>query len=676
MTEQKQNFPVYSKKSINVALVGQPNVGKSTVFNMLTGLNQHVGNWPGKTVELKTGELVHNETLIHLVDLPGTYSLTANSEEERITRDFIIREKPDVVIAIVNAAMLERNLYLVAELLALDVPFVLGLNMVDVANQQGLRIEVNVLEAALRVPVVPVIASKNQGLFELIDAAQNLAESPIPLAPNRPDIRPEHRPVLEEICSLITGQVPQPYHVDWVALKLLEGDSEVMEMVEQAAPKAWPRIQTLLSQHEDAILDITGGRYEWIARMVRVAIVRPRPGTIVLTDRLDRIATHPFWGLVLLLGILGIVFWLTYHVAMPIVGWLDSALIIPLADVVSIALANAPLWFSRLVVDGLIGGVGTVLTFLPILIVFFTVLGILEDIGYLTRAAYMMDRFMHWMGLHGRSFLPLFLGFGCNVPAVMGTRIVEDRRARLLTILLVPLVPCAARLAVVSFLTPAFFGTGAALVTWLLVIGNLTLLVLVGIAINRLLFKGAHTAFIMEIPLYHAPNVRTIGLYVWQNTLAFLKKAGVLIVIVSAIIWAFSWLPDGNINNSLMAGLGRWLEPLGRLMGLKDWRLIVALLTSFVAKENTIATLGVLYGISNQSVGLAARVGATLTPAAGLSFLVVQMLFIPCVATVAVIKQETNSWKWTAFSVGLLLTISLIAGVGVYQLAVLMNWGV
>ena len=676
MTEQKQNFPVYSKKSINVALVGQPNVGKSTVFNMLTGLNQHVGNWPGKTVELKTGELVHNETLIHLVDLPGTYSLTANSEEERITRDFIIREKPDVVIAIVNAAMLERNLYLVAELLALDVPFVLGLNMVDVANQQGLRIEVNVLEAALRVPVVPVIASKNQGLFELIDAAQNLAESPIPLAPNRPDIRPEHRPVLEEICSLITGQVPQPYHVDWVALKLLEGDSEVMEMVEQAAPKAWPRIQTLLSQHEDAILDITGGRYEWIARMVRVAIVRPRPGTIVLTDRLDRIAIHPFWGLVLLLGILGIVFWLTYHVAMPIVGWLDSALIIPLADVVSIALANAPLWFSRLVVDGLIGGVGTVLTFLPILIVFFTVLGILEDIGYLTRAAYMMDRFMHWMGLHGRSFLPLFLGFGCNVPAVMGTRIVEDRRARLLTILLVPLVPCAARLAVVSFLTPAFFGTGAALVTWLLVIGNLTLLVLVGIAINRLLFKGAHTAFIMEIPLYHAPNVRTIGLYVWQNTLAFLKKAGVLIVIVSAIIWAFSWLPDGNINNSLMAGLGRWLEPLGRLMGLKDWRLIVALLTSFVAKENTIATLGVLYGISNQSVGLAARVGATLTPAAGLSFLVVQMLFIPCVATVAVIKQETNSWKWTAFSVGLLLTISLIAGVGVYQLAVLMNWGV
>ena len=676
MTELKQNSPVHHRNSITVALAGQPNVGKSTVFNMLTGLNQHVGNWPGKTVEFKTGELVLNETLIHLVDLPGTYSLTSNSEEERITRDFIIREKPDVVIAIVNASLLERNLYLVTELLALDVPFVLGLNMIDVANQQGLRIEVNVLEAALRVPVVPVIASKNQGLKELIDAAQNLAESLIPFAPNRPDIRPEHRPVLEEIRTLITGQVPQPYHEDWVALKLLEGDSEVMEMVEQAAPKAWPRIQTLLSQHEDAILDITGGRYEWIARMVRAAVVRPRPGTIVLTDRLDRIATHPFWGLVLLLGILGLVFWLTYHVATPLVGWLDEAIIVPAANVVSVALANAPLCFSGLVVDGLIGGVGTVLTFLPILIVFFTILGILEDIGYLTRAAYVMDRFMHWMGLHGRSFLPLFLGFGCNVPAVMGTRIVEDRRARLLTILLAPLVPCAARLAVVSFLTPAFFGTGAALVTWLLVVSNLTLLALAGITINHLVFKGAHTAFIMEIPLYHVPNARTIGLYVWQSILAFIKKAGVLIVIISAIVWALSWLPAGDVNRSLLAELGRSLEPLGRLMGLNDWRLIVALLTSFIAKENTIATLGVLYGMSDQAVGLAARVAVTLTPAAGLSFLVVQMLFLPCVATLAVIKQETASWKWTAFSVVMLLVISLVAGLGVYQLAVLLNWGV
>jgi len=541
--------------------------------------------------------------------------------------------------------------------------------MIDVAHQQGLCIEVNVLEAALRVPVVPIVASKNQGINELIEAARKMAENPASFAPNRPEMRPEHRPILEKIRTLITGKIPSPYHIDWVAMKLLEGDSEVTEIVTREAPQVWPQIQNLLWQHEDAILDITRGRYEWIARMVRAAVVRPRSGRIVLTDHLDRIATHPFWGLIVLFGIFGIVFWLTYDIAMPLVEWLDKVMVIPLADIIGHGLSNAPLWLSGLIVDGLIGGAGTVLTFLPILIVFFTVLGFLEDVGYLARAAYVMDRFMHWMGLHGRSFLPLFMGFGCNVPAVIGARIVEDRRARLLTILLIPLVPCTGRLAVIAFLSPAFFGDHAALVTWMLVVGNLTILMLVGIAINKIVFKGEHTAFIMEMPLYHLPNARTIGLYVWQNLVAFIKKAGLLILIISAIVWALSWFPIGDINTSLLAGLGRWLEPVGELMGMNDWRLIVALLTSFIAKENTIATLGVLYGLNGEAVGLADRVAASITPAGGLAYLAIQLLFIPCVATMAVIKQETASWKWTAFSVALLLAISLATGIVVYQLA-------
>jgi len=317
-----------------------------------------------------------------------------------------------------------------------------------------------------------------------------------------------------------------------------------------------------------------------------------------------------------------------------------------------------------------------VLTFLPILIIFFAVLGALEDVGYLARAAYVMDRFMHLMGLHGKSFMPLFLGFGCNVPAVMGARIIEDRRARLLTILLAPLVPCTARLAVVAFLAPAFFGESAALVSWGLVAVNMIVLAVIGILINRLVFKGEHVAFIMEMPLYHLPNLRTIGLFVWNNSLSFLRKAGTLIVIVSAFVWALSVLPDGGVENSFLAEIGGWLEPLGALLGLKDWRLIVALLTSFVAKENTIATLGILYGLGGQVGGLAEHIATTLVPAAGLAFLVVQMLFIPCVATVAVIKQETDSWRWTAFSVVLLLVISLGAGVLVYQGARFLGWGV
>lgn len=662
-------------RSIKVALAGQPNVGKSSVFNMLTGLTQHVGNWPGKTVEFKSGELILSETLIQLVDLPGTYSLTANSEEERITRDYIIREYPDVIIVILNAALLERNLYLVTEILSLDVPFVIGLNMLDVAEHQGLKIETKVLEAALGVPVVPIIASKNQGLKELVEAAIRLAGNLDSFSPNRPDIRPEHKPVLEEVRGHLNGRVPAPYNEDWIAIKLLEGDREVTELI-QKSPEVWNAVEPLLLQHEDAILDIVGGRYEWISYMVRASVARPKAGTILLTDRLDRVATHPFWGIVLLAGIFGIVFWLTYSVATPIVEWLYSEVMAPFSNLVEISLVASPDWFSGLIVDGFIGGAGTVFTFLPILIIFFAILAVLEDVGYLTRAAYVMDRYMHWMGLHGRSFLPLFLGFGCNVPAVLGTRIIEGRRARLLTILLVPLVPCTARMAVIAFLAPIFFGRGAALVTSVLVAVNLGILLVLGIVVNRLVFKGEHTPFVMEIPLYHIPNLRTIGLNVWQNTVAFIKKAGGLIVVVSAIVWALSWLPAGDIQTNILAEIGRWMEPLGRLMGLEDWRLMVSLLTSFIAKENTIATLGVLYGIGGNGINLADNLGGLLVPAAGLAFLIVQMLFIPCVATMAVIKQETGSFKWTLTIVGLLLVISLTAGIGVFQLASLFNLGV
>jgi len=655
-------------RPITVALAGQPNVGKSTVFNMLTGLSQHVGNWPGKTVEQKTGEFTHNGRVIRLIDLPGTYSLTANSEEERIARDFIIRERPDVVVAILNAAALERNLYLVAELLMLPSPIVIGLNMTDVAEQHGVHVEAHVLEAVLDVPVVPLVATKNRGLRELADAAQRLAEAPATFAPSRPAVRPEHRPVLEQICALLKGHVPPPYPESWVALKLLEGDAEIAELVRQAAPEAWDRTHAMLMQHEDAYLDIVGGRYEWIGRLVRAAVTRPRPGAVSLTDRLDKVATHPLWGLALLLGIFGLVFWLTYSIAMPVVDWLDTALLEPMEERVSAALAPVSPWLSGLVADGVIGGAGTVLTFLPILVIFFAVLGVMEDVGYMTRVAYVTDRFMHWMGLHGKSCMPLFLGFGCNVPAVMGARIMEDRRAQLLTMLLAPLVPCAARMAVIAFLAPAFFGQAAALVSWGLVAGNLGLLALTGILINRLVFKGARAAFIMEMPLYHLPNARTIGLFVWHNTLAFVKKAGTIIPIVSVIVWALSALPTGDIETSLLAGVGRWLIPIGRLIGLEDWRLIVALLTSFVAKENTIATLGILFGAGEGGITLAEQVAATLTPAAALAFLVVQMTFIPCVATVVVIRLEARAWKWAAFSLGLTLVTSLVAGMVAYVL--------
>ena len=656
--------------TLTVALAGQPNVGKSTVFNLLTGLSQHVGNWPGKTVEQKTGTYRHNGLTMHLVDLPGTYSLTANSQEEVIARDYIIKERPDVVVAVVNAASLERNLYLVSELLPLHSRVVVGLNMVDVAAGEGMAIEPQVLEAALGVPVVSMIAAKNQGIRELMDTVDRLTRGEIPYEPNVPEIRADHRDVLAEICELVTDWVPAPYPGDWMALKLLEGDSEVTAMMrDQYLPaEQWDRVHSILMAHEDAVLAVASGRYEWVGRMIRAAVTRPRTGQITLTERLDRYATHPLWGVLILAAILGVVFWLTFAIGTPLQNALDAYVIGTLAEMTSGLLAGLPAWMSGLVVDGIIAGAGTVVTFLPILVIFFAVLALLEDIGYMARAAYVMDRFMHLMGLHGRSFMPLFLGFGCNVPAVVGTRIIDSRRARLLTILLAPLVPCAARMAVIVFLAPIFFGRMATLVAWGLIGMSLIVLAVVGMLINKWVLKGERAAFIMELPLYHRPNPRSIGIQVWQNSSEFLKKAGSLILVMSVVIWVFSTLPNGEIQTSYLASLGKTLAPLGSLMGL-PWEMVVALLASLVAKENSIATLGILFGSGESAAGLDVALAGVLTPAGALAFLVVQMLFIPCIATVAVIRQETKSWRWTAFSVGLLLCLSLAGGIGIYQLA-------
>lgn len=660
-------------KSILIGLAGQPNVGKSTIFNLLTGLSQHVGNWPGKTVERKEGALVRDGMQLRVVDLPGTYSLSANSEEERIARDFIIKERPDVVVMVANAAALERNLYLLAELLILPVPVVLGLNMIDVARREGIDIEPHVLAAALGLPVVPLVASRNQGVTELIAAAETLARTPDVFQPVRPEIAAPHSDVLAQVRTLLDTNVPSPYDSDWVALKLLAGDDEITALARTWLPEAaWQSIAALLAQHEDAVLDIAGGRYEWIGRMIRAAVTRPRLGQVSLTDKLDRVAVHPIWGLLLLFIIFAAVFWLTFTLAVPLQEWLDVGVVQPLRVAVKHSLAGTPVWLAAVVADGMLGGAGLVLTFLPVLAVFFGALALLEDTGYLARSAYVMDRFMHALGLHGKSFLPLFLGFGCNVPAVMGARVIESRAGRLLTILLAPLVPCSARLVVLAFLAPAFFGTAALPVALALVALNLLVLALVGITLNHTLFRGQHMAFIMELPLYHMPNARTIGAFVWNNTRAFARRAGSFILLASVVVWALSYFPTGALEHSYLARLGQALAPLGGLMGM-DWRMLVALIAGFVAKENVIATLGILYGQGGG--GLARTLAAQVPPASALAFLTVTMLFIPCLATVAVMRQETGSWRWTLFDVALLLAIALGAGILVYHGARILGMG-
>jgi ferrous iron transport protein B len=665
---QKSELNGVRKNNLTIALAGQPNMGKSTIFNLLTGLNQHVGNWPGKTVEKKEGDYQHNHHSIHLIDLPGTYSLSANSPEEIISRNYILQEKPDLVVAVVSAANLERSLYLVSELIVLETPLMIVLNMIDVAEQEGFKVNAKILEAAIGVPVIPMIASRASGVRELLDYIDKFNQGVLEFQPNLPQISPDHQHVKVLIDQLIDGFVPEFYPKNWTSMKLLEGDVEIYDILKTILPlERWETIEEILKKHEDAGLAIASGRYEWIERNVRAAVDRPKLGQVGLTDRLDRYATHPVGGLIILAMILGLTFWFTFTIGTPIQEWMDSKILLPFGILAETLLIDAPPWVISLVVDGAIGGMGAVVTFLPIIIIFFAVFGFLEDIGYMARAAYVMDNFMHWMGLHGKSFLPLFLGFGCNVPAVMGTRVIESWPARILTILLAPFVPCSARMAVLAFIAPAFFGSRAVLVSWGLILSSLVILLLLGVVLNKIFFKGERTAFIMELPLYHIPNWRSAFMLIWQRSLSFLKHAGTIILMMSIVVWALSEFPGGDLETSYLAQIGKLFLPVGNWMGL-DWKLTVALISSFMAKENAIATLGVLFG-RTEELGLVQTLSMTYSPAVGLAFMVVSLLFIPCAATVAVIKQETGSWKWTFVNIALMLIVSISAASAVYAIA-------
>lgn len=665
--------PPAESRRLVIGLAGQPNVGKSTVFSILTGLTAEVGNWPGRTVERREGSARIGGRDFRVVDLPGTYSLTSNSEEERIAREFILRERPDVIVMLADAAALERNLYLLAELLLLPIPVVLGVNMVDVARREGIEFDAHVLEAALGLPVVPMVASRNEGVAELLAAAAAVADGRQAFIPDRPEIAAAHREVFQQVLALLAPSAPEGMPPDWAALKLLEGDREITVTAQQWLPEAaWHEVHGLLREHEDAVLDVAGARYEWIGRMVRAAVRRPRLGQVSFTDRFDRIATHPGWGLALLLSVFGLVFWLTFSAAGPVQEWLEEAVVARVSAALAGALGGAPAWLSGILVDGMLAGAGVVLTFVPVLFVFFIALGFLEDTGYQSRMAYVMDRFMHRIGLHGKSFLPLFLGFGCNVPAVMGSRVIESRSARLLTIMLTPFVPCSARLLVLAFLVPLFFPVYPALVAWGLVVANLAVLVVIGLLLDRFAFRRERLAFVMEMPLYHVPNPRTILVFAATNVWTFVKRAATIIVLASMIIWLLVSYPGAHVNDSYLAAFGRTLEPVGALMGL-DWRLIVATLSAFVAKENSIAALGIIFGTEGQALG--ATLAALVTPASALAFLMVNMLFIPCVATVAAVRQETRSWGWTAASSVLMLASALLFGTLVYQAAVMLGLG-
>lgn len=659
------------RKRILAALAGQPNVGKSTIFNVLTGLSQHVGNWPGKTVERKEGTYSTESHDITIVDLPGTYSLTSSSEEERIARDFIIKEKPDVIIVLVNAAALERNLYLVSELLLLDTPLVIAANMTDVAEAQGIHIDISALEKALGIPVVPMVATKNIGIRQLVAELIDLYEGKVPYKPMIPEVSPDHRAEFDRLMEIIGEHLPKPYAPRWAVTKLMEGDAEVTRMLEDLLPReVCEQARKILLRHEDSLHAVVDGRYGWIEGLALCAVQRFKKGQILITDRIDHVLTRPLFGIPILLGILGLTFLLTYEIGFPLQKFLEG-LIAAAASHLRPMLSFAPEWVSGLIIDGAIGGAGFVVTFMPILLIFFVLMAFLEDIGYMSRAAFVMDRFMHVVGLHGKSFIPLCLGFGCNVPAIMNTAIIESRKARILTIFLTPFVPCPARLAVLTFVSAAMFGAWASAASTALIALNILVLGISGRFVHDVFLKEEPLPFIMELPLYHRPEPRVIFRVVWLRTYAFLKLAGTVILAVSVSMWVLSNVPWGaGVQDSLLGRIGRFIEPVGAPLGL-DWRMIIALLSSLVAKENSIAVLGVLYGVGSE--GLGSVLPQMVSGASALSFLVVLMLFIPCAATLAAMRREMGSWKWFVSSFASMLVLSYLLGALVYQAARLLG---
>jgi len=657
------------EKSIFVALAGQPNVGKSTVFNILTGLSQHVGNWPGKTIEKKEGFHHFRDTLIRIVDLPGTYSLTAFSEEERVTREFIIREKPALVVLVLNAAALERSLYLLSEVLLLNRPVIVALNMLDVAAQQGIQIDSRSLQEALGVPVIPMIAKRNNGIRELVGQITAIAAGEIKLTPSLPEVSADHRLVYSKILEMITPYIEEPYTAQWTAIKLMEGDSEIFALAQSRVPgDIWEKIQKVFAEHEDSLHAVVNGRYDWIEQISRAAVSRFKMGQVVITDRLDHVLTRPVFGIPILLLVMAFVFLLTYKVGIPLQDWLEG-LIGRFSIWCAPFFSGLPSWLAGLIINGVIGGAGSVVTFLPILLIFFAIMALLEDIGYMARAAFVMDRIMHLVGLHGKSFIPMCLGFGCNVPAVLGTRIIETRKARMITLLLIPFVPCTARLTVLTLVSAAIFGANALYVSWAILALNILALGIAGIFVNKVIWKQ-DAPFIMELPIYHQPHLRTIIMAVRWQTISFLRKAGTIILGLSVIVWFLSYFPAGIVEKSWLAMLGQFLAPLGTPLGL-DWKMITALLTGLVAKESVIATLGILYSVGSE--GLANVLPQIMTSASAAAFLVVMMLFIPCAGTIAVLKNEMKSNKWFYATIILTLIASYIGGVLAFNFVNLLN---
>ena len=677
---------VNASKTRVIALAGQPNTGKSTVFNRLTGARQHVGNWPGKTVEQKSGVFSRGDLRYQLVDLPGTYSLTANSLEEKIARDFIMNEEPEAVVVMADASQLERSLYLLTEIKLLPVPVVLALNMMDIAFEQGKEIQADELEKQLGVRVVPMTAAKGDGVEELLsaikyaveeDSGSNSSETLVPMF--------DADPLYMNVKNLVSNRLGAGSSTDWITVKLIEGDQNtVSEVRSKLSESEWNKLSGVLKEIENGQLHAAGLRYNWIAEVLSLTVNRRRdPERKTRGKSFDRAATHPLWGKVIAVIIMVLGFAAAMLVAFPVMGVVQPAME-ALSGIVSSGSANVPAWFVSMIADGLIPGIGVALMMLSYIIGVYIVFGLLEDVGYVARLAYVFDRPMNKLGLHGKSFMPLLMSFGCNIAGVTGTRVIDSWQQRMVTLVMVSIVPCLALWAVVSFMGTIFFASAMPIVILALLVVMVLHLSLTSFLLRKFVVPGEATGLIMELPPYHKPNWKTIFGHVWTQMKSFLKRAFTLIAVLSVVTWVLSYRADGNMELSVLASIGKFFDPVTSFFGL-DWRLFIALLAAIIAKEASLSVIAVLYGLGGSTsitsfllggsgfahTELTGTIAAMVSPASALAFIFAFFFTIPCVGTVATIYSETKSLKWTIGSSLYYIATSLIAGGLAYRVGLL-----
>ena len=701
-----------STACMTVALAGNPNSGKTTIFNNITGARQHVGNYAGVTVERREGFRRFQGQDLLLVDLPGTYSLTANSLDEIVARNVIIDEKPDLIVNILDASNLERNLYLALQLLELERPLVLALNMTDMAEKAGIRINSDVLRTRLGVPVVKLIGNRNQGTEELLQTVVESSKRTI-YRPFSIDYGAKIEAAIVEVTEALQNLTHVKFPIRWLAVKLLENDTEVQASLLKieggsavAAIVARVRNKTAVLLGEELEIAMAEARYRVVADIVAEFVDSSGRQEQTVSDRIDRVLTHRVLGLPLFFGIMWLLFNVVFTVGEIPQGWIEDA-VKWFSDLVSANLAEGEL--RSLLVDGIIGGVGSVLTFLPSILLLFFGIALLEDTGYMARAAFVMDRVMRAVGLHGKSFIPLLLGFGCSVPAVMGARTLENKSDRMVTILVSPLMSCSARLPVYTLLIAAFFSENVAgSVLFSIYFLGISLAILMALVFRKWMFPGASEPFIMEMPPYHLPTLRSIAIHMWERSILYLKKAGTLILAASILIWFITNYPanveyskdydtaKGQITEQydevaakpLLAQLdqeqageklalsyagqfGHFIEPVIKPLGF-DWKMGVGLVSAVAAKEVLVSTLATIYSVGDveedsQSLQEALAADAAFSPLVAFSLMVFTLIYSPCLAVLAVVRRETNSWKWPAFSFVYSTTLAWIMSFVVYQ---------